>query len=40
MDSAMLEESLLDKGAHWRQLANTTEPSLCGGVMRPHVKLL
>jgi len=22
---------ILDGGAHWRQLANTTEPSVCGG---------
>jgi len=22
---------VLDEGAHWRQLANTTEPSMCGG---------
>jgi len=25
--------------AHWRHLANMTEPSMCGGV-RPYVKLL
>ena len=26
-------------GAHWRQLANTTEPSMCGG-HAAYVKLL
>jgi len=24
-------EHVLDVGAHWRNLANTTEPSMCGG---------
>jgi len=26
-----LRNRVLDVGAHWRHLANTTEPSVCGG---------
>jgi len=25
------ENHVLDEGAHWRHLTNTTEPSMCGG---------
>ena len=31
---------VLGGGAHWRHLANTIEPSMCGGECRPVVKLL
>jgi len=27
---------VLDGGAHWRNLANTTEPYMCGIAMRPY----
>jgi len=26
-----IEKHVLDGGAHWRSLANTAEPSMCGG---------
>ena len=34
------ENHVLDRGAHWRHLANTIEPSVCAAAMRPYVKLL
>jgi len=29
---------VLDGGAHWRHLANTIEPSMCGGDMRRYAQ--
>jgi len=31
VDSDVPKEALLHGGAHWRNLANTIEPSVCGG---------
>jgi len=30
MDSGALKEACVTWGAHWRNLTNTIEPSLCG----------
>jgi len=38
VDSDGPKEACIRLGAHWRPLANTTEPS-CAAVMRPYVKL-
>ena len=35
-----LRKHALDRGAHWRNLANTTEPSMCGSDAALFVKLL
>jgi len=31
MDSSVLKESCVRLGTHWRNLANTIEPFVCGG---------
>jgi len=41
MDSVGPKEARVRWSGHWRTLANTTEPSMCGGyAMRPFVELL
>ena len=32
-------KNVLDRGAHWRNLANTTEPSMCGGPLQPFCQI-
>jgi len=39
VDSGGRKEACIRWGAHWRHLANTTEPSVCGSDA-PYVKLL
>ena len=40
LSRVVLGNHILDVGAYWRHLANTIQPSMCDGVVRPHVKLL
>ena len=40
VDSGGPAEVCITWGAHWRNLANTTEPPMCGGDAASFVKLL